>query len=247
MVERHAVIGRSSEFDGPTRSGGRSERRKLVDCAVLEQYDRPAGPFSGSSQNHLEKRSVRMARPGFIQGKGDCNELIEMDARLKILSGLLSGKTVRIPRKLLVGRAEDCDLRLESNFVSKYHCVLLLDDYTLRIRDLGSKNGTFVNGRRVGASTVILLHDDSVSIGETNLLIELAPRTPETEPTGSQPEPESSSNRSVGTVLSDGDTVRADVAEMIPPPSVSKLAVPSDFPPASHPVNPPQRQEGGNG
>ena len=69
-------------------------------------------------------------------------------------------------RKLLIGREEDCHLRPESEFVSRHHCVLLLDEYTLRIRDLGSKNGTFVNGRRIGTSETILLHDDMISIGE---------------------------------------------------------------------------------
>jgi predicted component of type VI protein secretion system len=179
--------------------------------------------------------------------KGYWKGLIAVDARLKILSGLLLGQPVRLPRKLLIGRAEDCDLRVESDFVSTYHCVLLLDDYTLRLRDLASKNGTFVNGRRVDASTVILLHDDSVSIGDINLLIELTPRTPETETASSQPQSESSSNRLDGTVLSDGDTVRADGAETIPPPPVSRPALPNVSSPASRPVGPPLRQEGGNG
>ena len=171
-----------------------------------------------------------------------------MDARLRVLSGPHAGETIEIRRgKLLIGREEDCHLRPESEFVSRHHCVLLLDDYTLRIRDLGSKNGTFVNGRRVGASTVILLHDDSVSIGDINLLIELTPRTPETETASSQPQSESSSNRLDGTVLSDGDTVRADGAETIPPPPVSRPALPNVSSPASRPVGPPLRQEGGNG
>lgn len=48
---------------------------------------------------------------------------------------------------------------------------LLLDDYTLRIRDLASKSGTFVNGR-VGAGDTILLQVDMVSIGEMTFLID---------------------------------------------------------------------------
>jgi pSer/pThr/pTyr-binding forkhead associated (FHA) protein len=86
----------------------------------------------------------------------------------------------------LIGRAEDCDLRLESDFVSNYHCILLLDQYTLQLRDLGSKNGTLVNGCRVGTSAIILLHNDTISIGEVTLLIDLKP---ETKPTGSSPHP----------------------------------------------------------
>jgi predicted component of type VI protein secretion system len=99
-----------------------------------------------------------------------------MDARLRVLSGPHAGETIAIRRgKLLIGREEDCQLRPESEFVSRHHCVLLLDDYTLRIRDLGSKNGTFVNGRRVGTAETILLHDDTISIGEMIGQIDLTP------------------------------------------------------------------------
>jgi pSer/pThr/pTyr-binding forkhead associated (FHA) protein len=116
-----------------------------------------------------------------------------MDATLQFLNGLRSGQSVRIPRKLLIGRAEDCDLRLESDFVSNYHCILLLDEYTLQLRDLGSKNGTHVNGCRVGTSAIILLHNDTLSIGEVNLLIDL---TPKAEPTASRPAPSAFSQAS---------------------------------------------------
>ena len=203
--------------------------------------------FRGRARIIWEKSVRENSSTRIHPRKGDCKGLIAVDARLKILSGLLLGQTVRLPRKFLIGRGEDCDLRVESDFVSTYHCVLLLDEYTLRLRDLASKNGTFVNGSRVGASTIILLQDDTLSIGDVNLLIELTPRTPETETASSQPQAESSSNRLDGTVLSDGDTVRADGAEIIPPTLVSKPVLPSDFLPVSALVNPPQRREGGNG
>src|SRR6202167_5474596 len=95
-----------------------------------------------------------------------CQRCRLMDARLRVLSGPHAGETIAIRRgKLLIGRKEDCQLRPQSEFVSRHHCVLLLDEYTLRIRDLGSKNGTFVNGRRIGSGETILLHDELISIG----------------------------------------------------------------------------------
>src|SRR5580704_4789454 len=98
-----------------------------------------------------------------------------MDARLRVVRGPLSGDTIRVPRgKLLIGRETDCHLRLDSKSVSAHHCVLLLDEYTLRIRDLGSTNGTFLNGNRIGKHEAILLHDDTVSIDQLTFQIDLS-------------------------------------------------------------------------
>ena len=126
-----------------------------------------------------------------------------MDARLRVLSGPHAGETIAIRRgKLLIGREEDYHLRPESEFVSRHHCVLLLDDYTLRIRDLGSKNGTFVNGRRVGTGETILLHDDTISIGEMIGQIDLTPAA----------SPASLPAALHSTGVFEGDTVQAGTA-----------------------------------
>ena len=55
----------------------------------------------------------------------------------------------------LVGRSEDCDLRLDDKTISKLHCVLVQADGQLLVRDLGSTNGTRVNGRRVRRAAVL--------------------------------------------------------------------------------------------
>jgi pSer/pThr/pTyr-binding forkhead associated (FHA) protein len=49
--------------------------------------------------------------------------------------------------EFVIGRAEDCHLQLASRFVSRHHCELIVDDrdHLVRIRDLGSQNGTYVN------------------------------------------------------------------------------------------------------
>ena len=49
----------------------------------------------------------------------------------------------------LVGRKEDCDLRLNHKSVSKMHCLIVKTDGLLLLRDLGSTNGTRVNGQPV--------------------------------------------------------------------------------------------------
>jgi pSer/pThr/pTyr-binding forkhead associated (FHA) protein len=62
----------------------------------------------------------------------------------------------------LVGRRDDCDLRLEHKSVSKMHCVLVKTEGMLLLRDLGSTNGTRVNGQRVRRA--ILLPNDQLHI-----------------------------------------------------------------------------------
>jgi|GEM_PF-3582106 len=52
-----------------------------------------------------------------------------------------------VDAEFVIGRAEDCSLRLDSKFVSRHHCELIVDEreHAVRVRDLGSQNGTFVN------------------------------------------------------------------------------------------------------
>src|SRR6059058_5476040 len=74
---------------------------------------------------------------------------------------------------IVVGRKEDCDLRLEHKSVSKMHCVIVRTDGLLLLRDLGSTNGTRVNGTRVRRAA--LLPNDQVSIAHFKFRIFLGP------------------------------------------------------------------------
>ncbi|SFH52889.1 FHA domain-containing protein [Planctomicrobium piriforme] len=87
-------------------------------------------------------------------------------AELYVASGKQMGAVIPLPDgKFLIGREEDCHLRPNSDLVSRHHCVFTVDDFTVRIRDLGSTNGTLVNGERIRGG-VILNSGDVVSIGK---------------------------------------------------------------------------------
>jgi hypothetical protein len=84
---------------------------------------------------------------------------VTMRAQLVPIEG---GAPLEILKDLcVVGRKEDCELRIDHKSVSKHHCVIVRTDGLLLIRDLGSTNGTRVNGTRVRRAA--LLPNDRLS------------------------------------------------------------------------------------
>ncbi len=97
-----------------------------------------------------------------------------VSAELKVVGGKHIGQVIALNRrKFLIGREQDCQLRPNSEMVSRHHCVFSVDDYSVRLRDLGSTNGTLVNGERI-RKDVVLVAGDKVVIG--NLEFELVIR-----------------------------------------------------------------------
>ncbi len=72
---------------------------------------------------------------------------------------------------VLIGRGADCQLILDDDYVSTRHARVETGDSGLYIEDLGSTNGTYVNGLRITAPTTITLQD-TVRIGKTVLKLE---------------------------------------------------------------------------
>src|SRR3954471_8462209 len=97
-----------------------------------------------------------------------------MRAQLIPLDG---GDPIEIVKDLtVVGRKEYCDLRLEHKSVSKMHCILVKTDGLLLLRDLGSTNGTRVNGQRVRRA--ILLPNDKLSVANFQYRVNFGPESP---------------------------------------------------------------------
>lgn len=91
-----------------------------------------------------------------------------------LLLPLDQGEPVEIVKDMtLVGRTEDCDLRLDHKSVSKMHCVIVKTDGLLLVRDLGSTNGTRVNGQRVRRAA--LLPNDKLSIANFQYKVTFGP------------------------------------------------------------------------
>lgn len=80
--------------------------------------------------------------------------------------GLADGENV-------IGRDEGCALRIDTGRVSRRHARILVLGRAARLEDLGSKNGTFLQGRRlVGAAD--LVEGDEISVGGARLIFRFA-------------------------------------------------------------------------
>ena len=94
-----------------------------------------------------------------------------MEAKLIVATGKSAGRAIVLKRpRLLIGRAEECDVRPLSEEVSRRHCQVLKEADHVAVEDLGSRNGTFVNGKQIEAKTV--LHDgDRLRVGSLELTV----------------------------------------------------------------------------
>lgn len=71
----------------------------------------------------------------------------------------------------VIGRREDCDLRIAVNDVSRKHCQISNDGDTLTVSDLGSSNGTFVNGQKIQKHT--LAAGDTLQVGPVSFVVQI--------------------------------------------------------------------------
>jgi pSer/pThr/pTyr-binding forkhead associated (FHA) protein len=132
-----------------------------------------------------------------------------MKVKLKVVSGSMSGKEIRLKAgRFLIGRGKDCQLRAQSELVSRNHCEIEINKSAVIVRDLGSRNGTFVNDTKVEGDHS-LEHSDELRVGPLKFHVviegkpEAKPRKRTAEPTVKHPEKPAASGPSAADLEED--------------------------------------------
>ena len=73
--------------------------------------------------------------------------------------------------KTILGRRQDCQLRIPTKDVSRQHCAVIIENGTVIAKDLGSSNGTFVNGKRIAESE--LKAGDRLRVGPVTFVVQV--------------------------------------------------------------------------
>ena len=95
-----------------------------------------------------------------------------MKAKLIDLCGGHAREILINTEDFLLGRGEDCDLALHDAEVSRHHCTIRIRGGEAVVSDLGSSNGTFVNGNRIVSQATVRTGDE-LKLGTFRFLIDL--------------------------------------------------------------------------
>jgi FHA domain-containing protein len=103
---------------------------------------------------------------------------------LIVRSGPRSGERIELVGELVVGR-ENADVTVHDDEVSRRHLAVRPHEDGVELEDLGSTNGTFVDGARLSA-VVVVSSGARVTLGETELEIEIEVPEPEIDPSATR-------------------------------------------------------------
>lgn len=92
----------------------------------------------------------------------------QMQVKLKVLQGSHEGKEIAVSSaQFVIGRSDSCQLRPKSESISRKHCILVIKEGKLLAQDLKSRNGTFVNEKRLPSDRAkVLKPGDTLRLGK---------------------------------------------------------------------------------
>jgi pSer/pThr/pTyr-binding forkhead associated (FHA) protein len=97
-----------------------------------------------------------------------------MDVTLKVLEGAKTGAKIAVKKaEFIIGRSQSCHLCAASSAISRQHCAILRQDNRVSVKDMGSRNGTLVNGERI-TEEIELTSGDELSVGPLKFLVTIS-------------------------------------------------------------------------
>jgi pSer/pThr/pTyr-binding forkhead associated (FHA) protein len=110
-----------------------------------------------------------------------------MELKLIVLAGAKEGLEIPLKKdKFLIGRAKECSLRAGSEAISRRHCAIIRVKEKWAIRDLGSRNGTYVNDERIAEPKRIRAGDE-LRVGPLRFRVEAVAAEKAAEKVAEQP------------------------------------------------------------
>jgi S-DNA-T family DNA segregation ATPase FtsK/SpoIIIE len=153
----------------PESGGGGVASEHLSLCLIGDEW-RVVAP-----ENNLSDSGLKSGDRVRVVAVGDGAELSsETTATVRVLDGPDAGKTFPISTGATeIGRAADCDIRLDDDLVSRQHARVVVTRDSVEIADLGSTNGTRLNGEEI--SRRAWTQGDRLVVGDTTLTIDVGP------------------------------------------------------------------------
>jgi predicted component of type VI protein secretion system len=110
-----------------------------------------------------------------------------MELKLVVLAGAKQGTEIPLKKdKFLIGRAKECALRAGSEAISRRHCAIVCNNGRVTVRDMGSRNGTFVNDERIDKEVPLSVGDE-LRVGPLKFRIAEISKAPAAEAPSSPP------------------------------------------------------------
>jgi len=188
-IELEKMLNQSEEENQSRIDQLEKDNRRLL--RETEDYQRKLETKSEAINGLLEELAKKSQQ---IESIGEIEDVIQdIDTRMseridessskerervtRVLIGSIDGQELRFPLfkdRLTIGRTEQNDIQLDATFVSRRHAVIVTNRDETRVIDWGSKNGVFVNSKRI--TEHFLKNGDTVTIGTADFRYEERPK-----------------------------------------------------------------------
>lgn len=159
---RQTIVGLESEVAELVAGKAKLEEQLATRTEAINTL---LAELTGGKERHDE---IELSAPEIATSKDQIN---------RMLIGHIDGQELRFPLfkdRLTIGRTEKSDLQLNLPHISRRHAVVITEGNKTRVVDWGSRNGVFVNARRI--TEHFLKSGDQITIGNANFRYEERPR-----------------------------------------------------------------------